>query len=330
MTRCIYCKCEITEANKSIEHVFPAAFGCPDTWVLDCVCGPCNNRLGTTIENWLANDSLEGVFRLRAIGSKSGQKVRAKRFRVRIPLKEKYGGFQGAIMEKDPEVNGQFLLPPQAGFKNEDGQYIFFTMEDLTYAPHLMRAKALSQKQIKVLAPAPKLSAMTSFLTDKGIKFTPDNQGKFELSNDALEDGGKMVLEIQAEIDSDLQRAVAKISFNYLAKIKGATYVLQAQFDRARSFIKGDHYEPIVTPFHGPILWGETDTRRFFGHIFIVERIGNALYGTVSMFNQGMAYKILLSPDVGPLLYPLSSGHIYNPNTKKVAPLGSIPFIRRG
>ncbi len=32
--RCIYCKNDITEVNKSIEHVFPEAFSCPDSWTL--------------------------------------------------------------------------------------------------------------------------------------------------------------------------------------------------------------------------------------------------------------------------------------------------------
>jgi hypothetical protein len=324
MAKCIYCKSEITENNSSVEHVFPAGFGCPDDWVLDCVCKSCNNRLGTTIENWLANDSLEGIFRLRTIGSRSGQKVRAKRFRVCIPLKEKYNGFQGAIMEKDYEINGQFRLPPQAGFKDNDGQYIFFTKQDLTYKPNLERAKSLSQKQIRVLAPAPEHAEMMTFLSDKGIEVIPDEKGKFELSQEALEGDGKMVLEIQAEIDSDLQRAIAKIAFNYLAKIQGVDFVLQEKFDRVRSFINGGPYEQLVTPFHNPILLGDSEAQRYLGHIFIFERIGNELCGTVSLFNQGMAYRVVLSSDMGPLVYPLSSGHTYNPNTRKVGPLGSM------
>jgi HNH endonuclease len=325
MEKCIYCKSEITNEDASVEHVFPAGFGCPDDWVLDCVCKQCNNRLGATIENWLANDSLEAVFRLRTIGSRSGQKVRAKRFRVSVPLKEKYGGFQGAIMEKDYETNGQFLMPPQAGFKDEGEKYIFFTKDDLKYPPNLEKAKLLSQKQIKVLAPESEHDGMMVFLKDKGITVTPDEKGKFHLSEEALEKDGNIVLEINAEIDVELQRAIAKIAFNYLAKIQGADYVLQERFDRIRSFINGGPYEQLVTPFHEPILLDDSETRRYLGHIFIFERNGNELTGMVSLFNQGMAYKVILSSDMGFLFYSLSSGHTYNPNTKRMSRLGSMP-----
>lgn len=325
MEICIYCRNEITEENTSIEHVFPAGFGCPDDWVLDCVCEPCNNRLGTTIENWLANDSLEGVFRLRTIGSRSGQRVRAKRFRVSVPLKEKYGGFQGAIMEKDYETNGQFLMPPQAGFKDEEGKYIFFTKDDLEYPPNLEKAKSLSQKQIKVLAPEPEHDGMMVFLKDKGITVTPDEKGKFHLSEEALEEDGNIILEINAEIDVELQRAIAKIAFNYLAKIQGADYVLHERFNRVRSFINGASYESLVTPFHEPILLEDSETRRYLGHIFIFERTGDELKGIVSLFNQGMSYKVILASDMGPLFYPLSSGHTYNLNTGEISRLGSLP-----
>ncbi len=322
--KCIYCKTEITLETQSIEHVFPAAFGCPDDWTLDCVCKKCNNALGVTIENWLANDSLEGVFRLRTLGSRSGQKVRAKRFRVRIPLDKKYGGFQGAIMEKDYESNGQFKLPPQAGFKNEKDEYVFFSREDLTYRPNLEKAKSLSQKQIKVLAPDKEHVDMMTFLAENGIKIVPDATGVFHLSDDALEADGKMILEIQAEIDHDLQRAIAKIAFNYLAKIQGASYVLQDRFNHVREFINGGPYKGLVQPFHEPILLNDSDKMRYLGHIFIFERVGDELRGIVSLFNQGMAYRLLLSSDMGPLFYALSSGHTYNPNTGTVSLLGSM------
>lgn len=323
--KCIYCKAEITLETQSIEHVFPAAFGCPNDWTLDCVCEKCNNALGVTIENWLANDSIEGVFRLRTLGSRSGQKVREKRFRVRIPLDEKYGDFQGAIMEKDYESNGQFKLPPQAGFKDEKGEYIFFSRENLTYHPNLEKAKSLSQKQIKVLAHDKEEHAdMMTFLATKGIKVVPDASGTFHLSDDVLEADGKMILEIQAEIDHDLQRAIAKIAFNYLAKIQGADYVLQDRFNQIRDFINGGPYKELVRPFHEPILLNDSDKSRYLGHILIFERVGDELRGIVSLFNQGMAYRVLLSHEMGPLFYALSSGHTYNPNTGTVSPLGSM------
>jgi hypothetical protein len=319
---CIYCKIEITPEIESVEHVFPAAFGCPDTWALDSVCRPCNNKFGRTIENWLANDSLEATFRLRTIGSRSGDKVRSKRFRVRIPLEEKYAGFQGAIMEKDYETQGQFKLPAQAGFKDEKGEYVFFSKEDLTYLPNLEKAKSLSQKQIKVLAPDAEHDNMMEFLAENGIKVIPDESGKFHLDESSLEADGKMVLDIAAVIDHDIQRAVAKISLNYLAKIKGAEYVLQQKFDEIRDFINGGEYKQLVVPFHEPILLDDSDNQRHLIHIFIFERNSSELHGVVSLFNQGMAYKVLLSSEMGPLWYPMVSGHMCEPRSKSIHPLG--------
>jgi len=99
--KCIYCKNEIKETERSREHIFPESFGCPDSWVLDCVCKNCNNELGGTVERFLAGDSLECLRRLKYIGSRSGKSINQERLKINIPKEDKYGVFAGATVYTD-------------------------------------------------------------------------------------------------------------------------------------------------------------------------------------------------------------------------------------
>lgn len=327
MNICIYCKSEITKDIESIEHTFPHSFGCPDNWVLDCVCKPCNNTLGHTIEKWLAGDSLEAVLRLRHIGSQSGERLRPKRFQVNIPYEERYGGFAGAIMEKNYTSIGPMIMPSQVGFKNKDGKYVYFTQEDLKYPDTLKKTKTLSQKEVKLLAPKPQLAQLIDFVKKIVTDWQPKPEGEFEMTDNMLDDGA-LVLEISARIDSDLQRAVAKIAFNYLAKIQGSEFVLDNCFDEIRSFIKGEGHKPFVIPDSRPVLINDTSDIRYLGHIFTIEiDRENNLVAQVSLFNQGLAYHVLLTQDVDPK-WDIIAGHFYDPITKEISELQHGKIIR--
>lgn len=321
MRLCIYCKSEITPQTESIEHVFPESFGCPDDWTLDCVCEPCNNRFGGSIEKWLASDSMESVPRLKLLGSQSGKNVRSRRMRLAVPHEAEYGDFQGAIFERDFKT-GQLVLAPQAGFKNDKGEYEYFTDKELSYPEIQERVKKLSDKDIKILGQPEGQEEITERIIEqlKSIGITFQKTGELHLSYKPP--GGEIVVPVRGEIDADIQRAAAKIAFNYLAKIKGADFVLQAKFDKVRDFINGGPYQRIVTPVRDPILLDDFKDRRYLLHIFIFERVGDTLRAMVSLFNQGMAYDVILSTEMGPFWYEIVSGHVCNPLTKRIDPLG--------
>ena len=99
--QCIYCKNTIDDSNCSVEHVFPRSFGCPDTWTIDCVCRKCNNELGGTIERRLSGDSMEGLWRLQRLGSRSKKPIKQERIKIRVPEEERYGEVRGIILYAD-------------------------------------------------------------------------------------------------------------------------------------------------------------------------------------------------------------------------------------
>lgn len=227
-------------------------------------------------------------------------------------------------MEKDFEVPGPLMMPPQIGFKDENGQYVYFTKDDLNYSPNLEIAKKLSQKQIKLLAPKDLLNDLITFAKEKGLEWKPDENGRFGLSEDALDDG-KLKLDISGVIDLDLQRAIAKLALNYLTKVSGHEYVLGGRFDEIRDFINGGEDKKFVTPEHNTLLTTDTDNERSFGHIFIVEELNNNLVAKISLFNQGFAYIVDLTKDAGTSMNHYTSGHFYDPNRSEIF---EIPHIR--
>lgn len=241
---CIYCKQKIiTGSNNSVEHVFPDSFGCPDDWTLDCVCRKCNNTLGGTIERWIAGESPEAMLRLAYIGSKSGKPIKQLRLQINIPNKLEFADFQGVRLEIDFKI-GELLLPTQIGLKNNSGIYEYFTNKQLGDQKTLDRINnILSHKDIKWLASGDKnifnkkIKEFQSVLEKKGINLPKGAKKEFNLPKNSIQNG-KIPVNIHSLIDEDIQRAIVKIAFNYLAKIKGGDYVLKNCFDDIREFKK--------------------------------------------------------------------------------------------
>ena len=128
---CIYCKNPIAEKNSSEEHVFPQSFGCPDSWTMDCVCTECNTSFGRSIERFLAGDSLEGLWRLQKIGSRSGKPIRQIGLRINIPNEDKYGDFNGVIVYFDFSKKDSLILPSQIVLKDDQGNKKYFLLDDV-------------------------------------------------------------------------------------------------------------------------------------------------------------------------------------------------------
>lgn len=318
---CIYCKREITPEMKSVEHVFPNSFGCPDTCVLDCLCGECNNGFGGGIERWLASDSFESIIRLKTIGSQSGKSVKSRRMKLNLPQTDKLGEYQGARLERDFK-SGKFTLANQVGLKNSSNNYEYFTENELMYSEIQKQIKNLSKQNIKILGSKVNAEIVQNRILQQLKSLDIDFQKQRDIDWTYVTEDNELLISLSGEIDRDIQRAIAKIAFNYLAKIRGADFVLRPEFNTIRNFINGVIYQPIVAPFTEKILLNDCPRKRYFVHIFIFERVKNNLQATISLFNQGIAYKVILSTEMGPFMYEIISGHVYNLHNKKFARLG--------
>ncbi len=322
--RCIYCKNNITEFNKSIEHVFPEAFGCPDSWTMDCVCRDCNNEFGRTLERYLASDSIEGLWRLQKIGSKSKKPVRQTRITIRIPDEDRYGNFKGVILYADFAQMDSLYLPAQIltfsssdekksiliekmsdeEIKNVTGRFILFAHNEKEYKQAVERLKQL------------------------GKKFEEDDINRLPIT--AINNDGKLEVETEGIMDAVIFRAIAKLAFNYLAKVKGADYVLDQKFDLIRDYIKTGNKPnfKMVKIEKGHILTEETNKRYFLeGHIFTVETRGNIIISKVALTNAFNFYYVVYLGEVGPIWYDIKSGHAYSLEEDKIIPLFSPTFL---
>lgn len=130
---------------------------------------------------------------------------------------------------------------------------------------------------------------------------------------------------LEGLIDDAVWRAIAKIAFNYLAKIQGSAYVLDDRFDRIRAFIVGESKErALVRLTEKPILASETSRWKTYEmHLVLFERDGYGLRGRVSLFNS-FTYEVMLCADLG-LMYPIQSGHAFDPVRRDVHRVVGIP-----
>jgi len=321
---CIYCKNEINVANASVEHVFPSAFGCPDDWVLDCVCRNCNNEFGSTIERYLAGDSIEGLWRLQKIGSRSKKPIRQTRIKIHIPDEERYGEFRGIILYADFAQMDSLYLPPQiltfgiAGerkftliekmtdeeIKNVDGRFEFFAHNEKEYNQIAERLKQLGKKL---------------------------EEGKInQLPATAINKNGKLEVEIEGVMDSVIFRTIAKIAFNYLAKAKGADYALDQSFDSIRDYIKTGNKPnfKIVRIEKGHVLAEETKNKYFLeGHIFTIQTRGDDIISKIALTNAFNFYYVVYLGKIGLIWHDIKSGHAYSLKEDKMIPLFSPTFL---
>lgn len=317
---CIYCKNEITDGLISDEHIFPKSFGCPDSWVLNCVCKICNNKFGRSIDQWLAGDSLEGVRRLKDLGSRSGSILQPRRLRLTIPKEPKFGYFQGAIVYPDYKTVNSIVLANQAGFLNAQNVREFFAREDI---PHtLEKINSLRKKDIRILAESPKAhDDMVKFLISQ--KIIPKYDIKETFGPRELDLKKPITIEVIGTVDNEIKRAIAKIAFNFLAKVRGNNFALKSCFNEIRAYINGESKDnKFVSLIDEPILhWEKLFGKQFSGHLFVLEQEEYKVKAVITLFNM-ITYGVLLTPNTKePIVYSYNDGYSFDVKRKELLPL---------
>jgi len=321
---CIYCKNDITEVNKSTEHVFPEAFGCPDNWLLDCVCRNCNNEFGRSIERYLAGDSLEGLWRLQKIGSRSKKPIRQTRIRMRIPDEDRYGDFRGITLYGDFAQMDSLYLPAQVITFGSNGERKSTLIEKMTDD----EIKNITGRFEFFAHNEKEYNQVAEYLKQLGKKI---EEGKVNrLPETAINKDGKLEVEIEGVMDLIIFRTIAKIAFNYLAKAKGAKYALDQNFDSVRDYIKTGNKPnfEIVRIEKGHILAEETKNQYFLeGHILTIETRGNDIISKIALTNAFNFYYVVYLGKIGLIWHDIKSGHAYSLKEDKMIPLFSPTFL---
>lgn len=320
--RCIYCKKFGGPFGR--EHVIPRAFGTfgPETMVLTReVCADCNQHLGKELDEILARDTFEALLRAEKLSPRRDKRDRfkARRILIRVPDELKFGDYRGAQMAIDWKTRKLRPLD-QVIVRDEEGKLHSFTKEEIVNADEkLFRDRAPAS--IQVIGTPTEVKLLQEMAISKGARVTAEPT---DIEPPPASAEPSVFLETQGLIDDIVWRGIAKIAFNYLAKIQGATYVLDEKFDHIREFIKGRAEGRALVRFsRRPILAYETaQLKTNEMHLVIFERQGCGLRGRVSLFNS-FTYDVMLCPDLG-LIYAIKSGHTFDPINKKIYKLTGV------
>lgn len=314
---CLYCEEPKPLHLFNREHVLPEAFGTYlDNLVLHgCVCRSCNDYFGRTLDGPLARDSKEGLDRFGhgLVTAKKG-----RRLGKRIAVRQRGGRFEGALLEWDLDPEGRALtVKParQVGFAcSEVGPFEWHRVEDVP-SRETLRSKGFAY-------------CVTGGLPEEEAKQVVAALG-FEATvvvvhGDQRDADGMLDTTIEGKIDRTIRRAIAKIAFNYLAYHFPALSSMD-QFRAIRRYVRFDE-DPEESPVGvstKSILGGIPEAKQVVAHTLTVAWDGRAqqVIARISLFSWAQ-YRVVLSRSqflVPPLC--ISSGHVYNPYGKQIAPL---------
>jgi len=313
---CVYCR-TTTGSFKNGEHVIPKAFGTfgQQTWVLhDCVCDSCNSFFGNNLEVFFNRSSLEGLERFKH-GKPRRDAADIHRDRVMV-----VSASQQSKGMKFAPVSHELL--PQVGFLFAgQSEREFFTLDELEGMENLDKTKynlknpdgisllARDEKSYKRLAKA---------LLKLGIAFEKQREAP---------PMGPHTVELDYTVKCDVKnfRTIAKIAFNYMAKVREPAYCLRSDFDPIRDYIRNGNRPPFapVVPSNVPILAYDTETKRQTpGHIIVLETKdnGGTIQSRVSLYN-GVTYTVTLAKYFSSALSLTDVGHHFDFEQKIINPL---------
>jgi hypothetical protein len=237
---------------------------------------------------------------------------------------ETNGPWRGAraFMSMDLKGTGLELLPfPQAGFRRPlqpDFDWIVEAdLDETSVAPY--RPKGT---EYRVVGPSDDdLQRVVRRLNDLG--FVPVRQGYLQ---DTIAQANNISFAAEMTFDIIVQRAIAKIAFNYAAKVHGAEFVRNASFDPTRRFIRyadvPTGYQ-VTTPTFRPILADDTETRRQTnGHLLTLgwDKSGSVVFAQVSLFNE-MTYVVRFCRFYSGLWRDVAAGHLFDPFQHRIVSL---------
>ena len=312
--QCIYCLEPKPAADFNREHVVPAAFGNFNSALVlgACVCESCNTYFGANLDLTLARGSDEG-FQRYLWDSRPPEQIEQFKYDSVTFQYNGEGDYQGCLLHltADLEDPNGFRATPidQVGFarRDEDG-FIWMGLDEVSEGTWRNRNDLNPQAGIKVYARDHE--SVRAYLEEQGASFPNWRQ----MVRDG-ESGDEAPVVQVAEFTRDLRRAVAKISFNYLAYTNGPQFALRPQFDVSRRFIRygecGENLVDIDDESPIPLPPNTPDGHRPVVHVVTVERAvnTNAVIGQVLLCG-GLRYQIVLSEQRADDLR--ASGHLYN------------------
>lgn len=325
--RCIYCLERKSVDRFNREHVLPRSMGSfePHNLIIQpstsqcCVCESCNSFFGRELDQALARDSFEAVLRFK-YGLKSTSKLSElglKHLTFRLP--STCGDLSGARLRLDIDEDGPIArYLPQVRIRNKKKHnYEFLTIAELSSI-----AEEVDQYDLRELAiigqPSPHQERMVQKLREiihnLGLPFRPGD----------IENGGIEIIEgiqIISVFDMVMQRAIAKIAFNYLSTAleKVSQHLVYSEdFNVVRNFIRYGA-EPgfeVVSISKRNLLSADQAAH---GHLVTLEagrKFGRQMFiGHVALFNT-LTWQVILTNDYKGLHYDVDCAHHWDLDRK--------------
>lgn len=243
-SKCIYCLKwkPISEFNR--EHVIPQMMGTYDGngYVLNRneVCKECNDFFSKHLENSISLDSLEGLFRTQNAATPMNDGHRLGQNRLIITGQE--GIFKGLKFQavSDAKFSERIHLDivPAVGIihDEEKEEYDYYTIDGLCHCSDEMRGKLLLSKRPFVFFGYEEESVYSA-LKAKGFAMERVKLALQESVRD-ITSMQELSVQINAKIDTILNRLAAKTIFNFMRYTYDKEYILGHQFDHFRNFVR--------------------------------------------------------------------------------------------
>ena len=243
---CIYCKSSNPEKFKSVEHVVPQGFGLFGTQtptLVGCVCDDCNSHFGTTIDQHLTRETIEGIARYNK-GILSSQARPQSRLHITLenaPENGEFGGMKVAI-----DGSAATLMPVKAQYstlnqKTGEWEHYFKEQipgihlpEDVYGIPGGNGVKG--NRTCKIFASSKEeLDEVIALLRENGIPFVPGEP--FSVPK-PLSSNGEVTVFIEGDVTPEHRRAHAKIFLNLIAYHLGCDEAMKPHWDFVRRYVR--------------------------------------------------------------------------------------------
>lgn len=335
-TVCLYCPATSDRPFPNAEHVLPRAFGKFESregnLTLHDVCPECNSYFGRHLEQHFGRDTLDAYFRLLSGVKPAEEAAEVGGRRLTFHIDEPGTEFHGSWMSLayDPEREIVMEAPAQVAFRRRDEtEWRWYLERDITKE----RLPEFRTCQFRVYGRQESVARIAERM--EAIGLSSETSLWTDISEETQTPSFEMV-RIRYEIDDVVLRSVAKIVFNYLARVtedRLPGFVRREEFAPIRSFIRHGT-QPAWNPVSigdGNVQLADTRTRITSGHVLVAAWPDprRSPVGNVSLFNQ-LTYVVRFADRVPGVWWELDSGHYFNIRTRKVTKMVAVnPMVLR-
>lgn len=330
--QCVYCReIKVYPCEFSKEHVISqllGIFGADTMTLLDSVCANCNDFFSKHLEIYLGRDSVFGILYRSLAGiirpDAFEKSIKHKRSRIEPSIRHSDHGALLVDIMLNTNKNFDVVIANQILMHNSTkGVRLHFRPSQLPYRRNLedVGLRPVS-RYMSFFSQADNISRYVkefNYALDKSeIKFQVSDQQfqQFRLQNNVEP------LIFKSVIDDNIQRALAKIVFNYFVHQYPRALVYSDSFSQITRFIRYGHkaerylmimdYKPIISDIR------EIHGDEYSKHKIYISQdpISNHIIGDMLLFNK-IYIRVILSRDY-PIIGIPALGSVFDINEKKV------------